>query len=62
MDKKAAFMAANEMPEGTQILYGDFSEGGGYYSCSYQPDVVYAQYGKEDSRLFSRTVPGTNFL
>lgn len=51
MDNKAAFAAANEMPEGTQILYGDYSEGGAYYSCSYQPDVVYAQYGDITRRL-----------
>lgn len=43
--------AANEMPEGTQIIYGDFSEGGTYYSCSYRPDVVYAEYGDVKRRL-----------
>ncbi|WP_307585048.1 alpha/beta hydrolase [Paenibacillus wynnii] len=48
MDKKAA---ANEIPEGTQIIFGDFSEGGTYYSCSYRPDVVYAEYGGVERRL-----------
>jgi hypothetical protein len=47
--------AANEMPEGTQIICGDFSEGGTYYSCSYQPDVVYAEYGGHLSLMTSLT-------
>lgn len=51
MDKKAAVIAANEMPEGTQIIYGEFPEGGAYYPCSYRPDVVYAQYGDTERRL-----------
>ncbi len=28
MDKQAADIAANEMPEGTQIIYGEFAERG----------------------------------
>lgn len=48
MDRTAA---ANEMPEGTQIIFGEFSEAGAYYSCSYRPDVVYAQYGDVARRL-----------
>lgn len=51
MDKMAANLAANEMPVGTQILYGEFAEGGTYYSCTYRPDVVYATYGKVERRL-----------
>lgn len=51
MNKKAADIAANELPEGTQILYGDYAERGTYYSCSYRPDVVYAQYGETTRRL-----------
>ncbi len=51
MDKQAADIAANEMPEGTQIIYGEFAERGAYYSCSYRPDVVYAKYGDAERRL-----------
>ncbi|MGN7765634.1 alpha/beta hydrolase fold domain-containing protein [Paenibacillus sp. 22594] len=51
MDQKAADIAANEIPEGTQILYGDFAEGGSYYSCTYRPDVVYATYGDLERKL-----------
>lgn len=51
MEEKAAMIAANEMPEGTQILYGQFSEEGSYYSCSYKPDIVYATYGEVERRL-----------
>lgn len=51
MDKKEAVMAANEMPEGTQIIYGDYPERGTFYSCSYQHDVVYAKYGEMERRL-----------
>lgn len=51
MDQQAARRAANEMPEGTQVLYGDFAEGGTYYSCTYQPDVVYATYGDIERKL-----------
>jgi len=51
MNKRAADIAANEIPEGTQILYGEYAEKGTYYSCSYRPDVVYAQYGEVERRL-----------
>lgn len=51
MDKKAASIAANEMPEGTQVIYGEFAERGSYYSCTYHPDVVYAKYGDLERRL-----------
>lgn len=51
MDKKAAIIAANETPEGTQVIYGEFAERGSYYSCSYHPDVVYAKYGDLERRL-----------
>ncbi len=51
MDKRAADIAANEMPAGTQILFGEFSEGGKYYSCTYLPDVTYAKYGDIERRL-----------
>ncbi|WP_028609149.1 alpha/beta hydrolase [Paenibacillus harenae] len=51
MDKKAAEMAANEMPEGTQVLYGEYADRGTYYSCTYRPDVVYATYGDVVRRL-----------
>ncbi|PQP81510.1 alpha/beta hydrolase [Paenibacillus sp. PCH8] len=51
MDKKEADIAANETPEGTQIIYGEFAEGGSYYSCNYLPDVVYAKYGDVERRL-----------
>jgi len=51
VNHQAADIAANEVPEGTQILYGEFAEGGTYYSCSYRPDVVYATYGDVDRRL-----------
>lgn len=51
MDKKAAAIAANEMPEGTQIIYAEYAERGTYYSCSYRPDVVYAKYGEVERRL-----------
>ncbi|WP_150274412.1 alpha/beta hydrolase [Paenibacillus tepidiphilus] len=51
MDQRAAELAAYETPEGTQILYGDFAEGGSFYSCTYRPDVVYATYGDVDRRL-----------
>ncbi len=51
LDKRAADFAANEIPSGTQILYGEFSEGGKYYSCTYLPDVTYAKYGDIERRL-----------
>ncbi len=51
MDKKAANIAANEMPEGTQVIYGEFAERGTYYSCTYYPDVVYAKYGEVERKL-----------
>ncbi|MBD7969189.1 alpha/beta hydrolase fold domain-containing protein [Paenibacillus gallinarum] len=51
MDQKAASIAANETPEGTQIIYGEFAGGESYYSCSYRPDVVYAKYGDVERRL-----------
>jgi len=51
MDKKAAYIAANEMPEGTQVIYGEYAEKGTYYSCTYHPDVVYATYGDLERRL-----------
>lgn len=51
MDQKAADIAANETPEGTQIIYGEFAEGGSQYSCSYRPDVVYANYSDVERRL-----------
>ncbi|WP_151734944.1 alpha/beta hydrolase ['Paenibacillus yunnanensis' Narsing Rao et al. 2020] len=51
MDQRAAELAAYETPEGTQILYGDFAEGGSFYSCAYRPDVVYAAYGDVERRL-----------
>lgn len=57
MDLKAAEIAANETPEGTQILYGDFAEGGSYYSCSYRPDVVYAKYSGEVERRLQIIMP-----
>ncbi|MCQ4087837.1 alpha/beta hydrolase [Saccharibacillus sp. JS10] len=44
MDHQAARRAANEMPEGTQVLYGDFAEAGNFYSCNYHPNVVYANH------------------
>jgi hypothetical protein len=44
VDKKAADIAANEIPEGTHIVYSEFAERGNFYSCSYQHDVVYAKY------------------
>lgn len=51
MDKKNAMTAANETPEGTQILYGGFAESGAYYSSTYLPDVVYADYGGTERKL-----------
>lgn len=51
MDKKAAAIAANEMPVGTQVLYGEYSEGGKYFGCAYHPDVVYAKYGELERHL-----------
>lgn len=51
MDKKAADIASNEIPLGTQILYGEFSEGGKYYSCTYLHDIVYAKYGNIERKL-----------
>jgi len=51
MDERAARQAAHEMPEGTQILYGEFAERGAYYPCTYLPDVVYAQDGGIERRL-----------
>lgn len=51
MDQQAAMRAANEMPEGTQVLYGEFAEKGAYYACAYLPDVVYARYGGIERRL-----------
>ncbi len=51
MDKQAAYVAANEMPEGTQILFGEFSEGGKYYSCTYLKDITYAKYGDLELKL-----------
>lgn len=44
MDKKAAAIAANEMPEGTQLIYGQYPERGAYYSSSYIPNITYAEY------------------
>ena len=51
MDQIKADIAANETPEGTQFIYGEFAEGESYYSCSYRPDVVYAKYGDVERRL-----------
>jgi len=51
MDKKAAAIAANELPDGAQILFGEFSEAGRFYSCTYHHDVVYAEYGDIQRRL-----------
>jgi len=51
MDKKAAAIAANELPEGTHVLFGEFSEAGRFYSCTYHHDVVYAEYGDIQRRL-----------
>lgn len=51
MDKRAAELAANEIPEGTQILFGEFSEAGRFYSCIYQPDIIYARYGNIERKL-----------
>ncbi|AEY67329.1 alpha/beta hydrolase [Clostridium sp. BNL1100] len=51
MDKQAAYFAANEMPEGTQILFGEFSEGGKYFSCTYLNDIIYAKYGDLEMKL-----------
>lgn len=45
MNMREAELAANEIPEGTQILFGEFSESGRYYGCTYHHDVVYAEYG-----------------
>ncbi|RCW77333.1 alpha/beta hydrolase [Saliterribacillus persicus] len=50
MDKNRADIAANEMPVGTQVLYGEFPESGNY-ACTYQSDVVYASYGDIERRL-----------
>ncbi|WP_310550969.1 alpha/beta hydrolase [Paenibacillus glufosinatiresistens] len=44
MDQQAAYRAAREMPEGAQILYAEFAEKGSDYPCTYEPDVVYADY------------------
>jgi acetyl esterase/lipase len=51
VDQITADIAANETPEGTQIIYGEFAEGGSHYSCSYRPDVVYANYSGVERRL-----------
>lgn len=51
MDKKAAYIASNELPIGTQVLYGEFPEGGKYYSCEYRHDVVYAKHGDIELKL-----------
>lgn len=51
MDKKAAYIAANEMPEGIQVIFGEYAEKGTYYSCTFHPDVVYAKYGDLERRL-----------
>jgi len=51
LDQQAARRAANEMPEGTQVVYGDFAEAGTYYSCTYRPDVVYATHDGIDRKL-----------
>lgn len=51
MDKRAAELAANELPEGTQILFGELSEAGRFYSCTYLPDIVYARYGDIERKL-----------
>ena len=51
MNRQAASRAANETPEGTQILYGEFAEGGTYYACTYEPDVVYATHAGTERRL-----------
>ncbi|MFC6332948.1 alpha/beta hydrolase fold domain-containing protein [Paenibacillus septentrionalis] len=41
MDKHASAIAANEMPEGTQVIYAEYAENG---SCTYIPNVLYATY------------------
>jgi len=51
MDIREAEIAANEIPEGTQILFAEFPEGERYYSCTYLHDVVYAKYGDIERKL-----------
>ncbi len=51
MNKIEAYKASNEVPEGTQILYGSFDEATKIYECSYIPDVVYATYGSIERKL-----------
>jgi acetyl esterase/lipase len=48
---RTAAIAANEMPEGTQIIYGEYAERGAYYSCTYRHDVVYANDGGLERKL-----------
>ena len=50
MDKQAAILAANEKPEGTQIL-SCISEGERYYQCTYVKDIVYAKHGDLEIKL-----------
>ncbi len=45
MDRVLAEVAANEMPQGTQILYSRYAQDGKSYSCEYLPDVPYVTYG-----------------
>lgn len=51
MDKVKARKVANELPIGTQVLYGDYPEAGNYYSCAFHPDIVYATYGEVTRKL-----------
>lgn len=51
MDKEAAYIAASEIPEGTQIIYSESAEKDNYYSCMYHHDTVYAKYGDLERKL-----------
>jgi len=51
MDIREAKIAANETPEGTQVLFAEFSGEGMYFSCTYLHDVVYARYGNVERKL-----------
>jgi len=51
MNVREAEIAANETPEGTQVLFAEFSGEEGFYPCTYLPDIVYAEYGSIKLKL-----------
>jgi acetyl esterase/lipase len=43
IDSLKARIAAQEVPEGTQVLLGEYQGKGGYYECDFKQGIVYAE-------------------